>query len=676
MRRDFNIKRFGRHLIFAFLSLLLLTSYTNCSGFTAQSVGAPSFSSLSLTGTNGSELFAYQDRIFKFEFSSMAQGSSYSFKGTSPAWLTLDPSTGVLSGLPTSYGYSEPFLIEVTEGGEALKVYGPYSLRILGNPLKNQQWHLENTGQKSFAYLAGTAGNDIHLKNTIAAGITGTGVRIAVSDSGVHQSHPGLRPNILTSVSRNYLNDFRSTNTWLGDSTPPAGSSNGNAGHGTAVGGIIAERGWTDSGGRGVAPLASIAGFLFIQAQSVLTTRGLSTAALLDQFQGDFDIFNYSWGISQCSFAQEEIGMSEKLRFGVDNLRGQKGAIYVKAAGNEFVGDLKNCSGDENDQGFFLGNSNFIEENTSPYTIITAALSARGTAATYSSPGSNIWISAPGGEGGSDAQEDDSTSEPAIITTDSPNCGKGIKASKVNQFDRGSSPNSACLHTSAMNGTSSAAPIVTGAIALILEANPNLTWREVKHVLAATADQVHPGATLSSHPVNSANLAGHLYEKPWITNAAGFRFHNWYGFGRINVDAAVTMAKSLNLGWGPLRETNSGGGYSSGYVNLSIPDATPAGVSHSIQVSDAMTIEAVQVSLDLMNCVGEQGVELTSPSGTQSILMNINSMIRDSATSGQRLLSNAFYGENSAGTWTLRVIDGKAGCQSQLASWKINVLGH
>jgi len=46
-----------------------------------------------------------------------------------------------------------------------------------------------------------------------------------------------------------------------------------------------------------------------------------------------------------------------------------------------------------------------------------------------------------------------------------------------------------------MNGTSSATPVTAGVIALMLEANPALTWRDVKHILASTARHIRLDAS-------------------------------------------------------------------------------------------------------------------------------------------------------------------------------------
>src|SRR5262249_54532457 len=42
------------------------------------------------------------------------------------------------------------------------------------------------------------------------------------------------------------------------------------------------------------------------------------------------------------------------------------------------------------------------------------------------------------------------------------------------------------------NGTSASAPIVSGVIALMLEANPDLSWRDVQEILVRSARQNNP----------------------------------------------------------------------------------------------------------------------------------------------------------------------------------------
>lgn len=613
----------------------------------------------------------YQDRDFVFELSSLGSGGNYALVSTAPSWLNLNTVTGRLSGRPPAMAEFQ-LTYEVTLKGQRQRS-NPISFRILGNPFKSFQWHLENNGQTTFSRLGGANGFDLNLKESIASGLSGEGIRVAVSDTGFVQSHPNLVPNLIAG-SRNYLTGNPGT-MWAGDSTPNL-STDPTLAHGTAVAGLIAERGWSGSGGRGAAPFASIAGFLFIQAQQRLSSQGLLTAAYLNQYEGNFDIFNYSWGDPQCALSAAPAGLSEKLQVGVTQFRGGRGAIYVKAGGNDFAVPLQVCFPSAAASDLVLGNTNFSFENNTPYMIVVGAFGAQGRVASYSSPGASLWISAPGGEGGSDTSTNNIFAQPAMLTTDGVGCGVGLKSRNINNFDRGQAPNTLCHHVASMNGTSSAAPLVSGSVALLLQANPNLSWRDVKHILASTARLIDPNASATSHPRN-LNLAGHIYEQGWVTNAAGFRFHNWYGFGAINVDAAVNMAKSYAMTLGPQRETNSNGTwkYTSPTLNANIPDASVTGFTHRLSVTENWIVESVQISPNIQNCVGQMGIELTSPRGTKSIILPINSGLRDSNTSGALFLSNAFYGETSQGEWALKVIDGSAGCQGTLANWRLNIIG-
>src|SRR5207247_8031784 len=109
---------------------------------------------------------------------------------------------------------------------------------------------------------------------------------------------------------------------------------------------------------------------------------------------------------------------------------------------------------------------------------------------------------------------------PAMITTDQSGCTKGFSTTTVNNgssFDNGGAPNASCNYTNGMNGTSSATPVTVGVIALLLEANPALTWRDVKHILASTARQID-----AARPPVSVTLSNGSYvaEPGWTTNAA------------------------------------------------------------------------------------------------------------------------------------------------------------
>jgi subtilisin-like proprotein convertase family protein len=91
-------------------------------------------------------------------------------------------------------------------------------------------------------------------------------------------------------------------------------------------------------------------------------------------------------------------------------------------------------------------------------------------------------------------------------------------------------------------------------------------------------------------------------------------------------------------------------------------------------------VEAVQISVTATHpAIGDLGIELVSPLGTRSVLKNIRDGFSGSANlNGMVLLSNAFYGENPAGVWTIKVVDGSGvnATAGTLTGWSIRVFGH
>ncbi len=655
-----------------FLPIAALNSTQNPSQGTLPSSDVGSIDPVPLVNVD-----AYEDKFYQIDLSKINNITGVSGSNI-PSWLTYNSITKKLEGIPDNNQNLNNFYFNVLKSGSAAPIsYGPYQISIHGDPLKKYQWHLKNTGQTNFAVNAGSVGEDIHQSQTIQDNITGRGIKIAVSDSGVEIAHEDLAANIISGASKNY----NLSAPYIGDPTPTS-TTDYRVYHGTAVAGIISAVGWNNIGGRGVAPNSKIAGLNFLNATQ-------TTAAQMDQASGNFDIFNYSYGSAQIKQDSSILSYTQQLRYGVTTQRNLKGSIYIKSAGNDFDGDypylqsnpdlscFNNGVGpDGNKHCKYFGNSNLDIDNTLSEIIIVGALNAKGKSASYSSPGSNIWISAPGGESGD--------TDPAIMTTDLQGCSKGKSSSLVlpnNSFENSTLLNSNCKYTSVMNGTSSAAPVTSGAVALILEANPNLTWRDVKYILAATATKIDATATATTHPYGY-DLAGHTYQNGWTQNAAGFWFHNWYGFGRVHVDNAVAMAKTYTGILNPIQFTNDVNNnwyYSSGAISQAIPDNSSTGTSSMINVRHNFIIEAVQVQFSTTHqWLTDLGVELTSPSGTKSILLNINSgMIRNNLLAfDAQLLSNSFFGEESAGNWTLKVIDGAAGGSGNLTNWKINITGH
>lgn len=562
-----------------------------------------------------------------------------------PPWASLNASTGAITGSPAGPATYTAFL-KVSDG-QSEAVLSPLKINVVGDPLRPDAWHIQNTGQKAYASGAGTAGIDLNVLDAWRAGYTGQGVRVAVSDSGLEVSHEDLAPNVLAGLSK----DYRTSAPYFGDPSPDPAATDGD--HGTSVAGLIAAKGWNGIGSRGIAPNAGLAGLNFLNDDVSQTT-----SILVDQANGAYDIFNQSWGADAEGDSTLSTTYQNQLAYGVSSLRGGRGALYVKAAGNSYQ-PYSNAS-------WMTLDSTTDPFNSTPYTVVVGALNADGNKASYASIGSCIWVSALGGEYG--------TTKPALISTDEMTCSRGFSRTSAteNAFEKGGTGNANCNYTSAFNGTSGATPQVSGVIALMLEANPLLSWREVKHILASTAIPLPASSPIQNRSVDPA---GYVWDPGWVTNGAGYKFHNFYGFGRVNAAAAVERARTWSTPFKPLLSSS----LDSGAISLTIPDNNAAGVTHTMGMGAGLSIEAVVLTVSATHpYTGDLAVELTSPMGTKSILLHANNAFADDADFvGFRLLSNAFYGESSFGNWKIRVLDaspGESGTR-RLTNWKLVVYG-
>ena len=524
------------------------------------------------------------------------------------------------------------------------------------DPLLAQQWHLNNLGQRAYASNPGTPGEDLGMANALTAEQPlGQGVRIAVADTGLETCHPDLADNIEASGAHNF-----NAGSWNG-SVPGDPFQPSNMGdHGTSVAGIAASVVNNGVGGRGVAPGATLHGYNVLSAinfwPAYVDSMGGSTSS---PASATADIFNMSFGTLG---GASNTSANEKNLFqhGVRNLRAGRGAIYVKSAGNGF-GRCHSMRRAANDR-IGCASANADNSNNLPYFVLVGGFNASGVKASYASAGSNLWVSAPAGELGS--------RRPAIITTDQVGSDRGYDVYYPIGVVGDSVNNPHGNYVSTFHGTSSAAPNTSGAVAVLLQSYPALTWRDVKHILAKTARQIHAGAESVRYIVGETVYTAQL---PWITNAGGYRFHNWYGFGAVDVDDALAHAASHTPdGLGTFVETAA----FSRSAATSIPDADGGGTLQTLTVrglaADA-NIEAVMLRINITHpMTHELGIHLTSPSGTESILNPVfNEALAGDANLDWSLLSNAFYGESPNGEWTLKVVDAAPGDAGRLNNWNL-----
>jgi subtilisin family serine protease len=587
---------------------------------------------------------------------------------------SIDPSTGqltyVLQGNPV--GPSDAVGVRVSNAK------GTVTAQLLINmnydPLLTFQWHLKSTGQTVFSSTKPTSGMDIKVHGAWQAGYTGEGVVVNVVDTGLEIAHEDLQGNVLENGSRNLL-------TGTNDPTPETNAAIGD--HGTAVAGVIAAQGFNNKGIRGVAYKAKLMGHNYLKAQS-LSNFSKSFGGTSTDAAAAADIFNASFGWATCNWMSPSQAYDAVIA-NTTTLRAGKGAVVLKTAGNGFL----SCDGITDQACLNFGVSCFNANsdqfiNTMHNAVVVGSLNSNGVKASTASTGSNLWISAFGGQNGADVDvysaADVNDRKPGILTTDRSGCVNGYHSTKAYNDFEVNSPirtrwNSDCNYTSTFTGTSAATPMVSGVVALMLQARPELTYRDVKHLLAATAAPVDAAkaANTNSAVFNKA----FVLELPWVTNAAGYRFHNWYGFGLLNASAAVSAATAHNLL--PPEQSFEMVASADG---AQIPGGSSTPWRADFVASGQAKVEVVELAMTVdrnsfkPNCAQ---IELQSPSGTRSILLNMKSA-HTTAPAGRlmRFLSNAFYGESMAGAWTLNVYNGCAATMGLAAdtSQLIRIKGH
>ncbi|MDJ1174874.1 SBBP repeat-containing protein [Roseofilum capinflatum] len=232
-------------------------------------------------------------------------------------------------------------------------------------------------------------------------------------------------------------------------------------------------------------------------------------------------------------------------------------------------------------------------------------------------------------------------------------------------------------YTSGFGGTSAAAPMVSGVVALMLEANPLLTWRDVQHILIESADKNDPT------------------DKDWKTNLAGYEVNHKYGFGLVNAEKAVELAKT----WQRVQnETDSPLEFPMPGVLLEIPEKElppnllpgeeTSGIRSKIEVTDTIDVEWVEVMVDIAHDDADNlEIELIHRDAqgqeSKSLLASAFEYSKGSKHSVHNLDTWVFtsprhWGETSEGTWELRVVDRETSNGSPvgiLSSWQLTLHG-
>jgi len=345
-------------------------------------------------------------------------------------------------------------------------------------------------------------------------GFTGAGVTIAVLDSGLAKTHDDL-PASSVKLFRDFVNN--------------KAQRYDDYGHGTHVAGIIAGRG-TNSGGqqKGVAPGAQLV------VLKVLDSHGNGTVAnvisALDWLAVYGPMLNVR--VVNLSFGARpgEVPGKDPLALAAKTLV-SKGMIVVAAAGNDGEHDGKKVWG------------GIPSPADAPWVLTVGASSTLGTVsrkddqvARFSSRGPAVGGIAKPDIVASGVGTISTISREGTLYTSNPLA----LISQLCLTPSCASP--ASTPYMALSGTSMAAPVVSGTIALMLQANPNLTPNLVKAILEYTAE-VHSGYSALEQGAGFLNALGAV------------RLAKFFASGLPASQAPFSPSWSRHIYWGNHRLT-------------------------------------------------------------------------------------------------------------------------
>lgn len=456
------------------------------------------------------------------------------------------------------------------------------------------QYYLFNNGQQT-----GIPGEDINVKPAWEQGIMGNGVNFIINDNGCLPDAPEIRKNYNKSNSWNYIDGCLSEKYKIGDCYDIyPNKSDEFSFHGSACAHIV---GGDENGkcGPGVAPHTHLA---CQKLGDHLNQKNVKALLFSISRIRHVDGSSNSWGPA-CTIDKEirtafcpQSRRLDVLTSAYEKMmqkgRNGKGSTIVFAAGNE---------------GHYGDDTSFKILNCERFVIGVAASTNEGMRCFYSSRGNSILVNAP--SGGRDFYSTGSLHVPGIFTSTGTEC------------------------MSNFSGTSAATPQVSGVVSLLYDANPNLGWRDVQTILAATAT------------VNDPDCPS------WVRNKAGFYHSAYHGFGRVNAGKAVELAKNWEL--------MSDEEYVNGSIyNIELYQCRSPPLKFSVFIRDPIVnfIEVVEFEYELSaNAMGFLEIYLTSPQGTR-VQIKENSINSDVEVSYTKLIViRDFLGENPLGEWKVEI---------------------
>ncbi|XP_045696264.1 proprotein convertase subtilisin/kexin type 5 isoform X1 [Phyllostomus hastatus] len=436
--------------------------------------------------------------------------------------------------------------------------------------------------------------SDMNIEGAWKRGYTGKNIVVTILDDGIERTHPDLMQNYdaLASCDVNG-NDL--------DPMPRYDASNENK-HGTRCAGEVAAAANNSHCTVGIAFNAKIGGVRMLDGDVTDMVEAKSVSFNPQHVH----IYSASWGPDDDGKTVDGPAPLTRQAFenGVRMGRRGLGSVFVWASGNGGRSkDHCSCDGYTNSI-YTISISSTAESGKKPWYLEECSSTL---ATTYSS-----------GE----------SYDKKIITTD-------LRQRCTDN------------HT----GTSASAPMAAGIIALALEANPFLTWRDVQHVIVRTS------------------RAGHLNANDWKTNAAGFKVSHLYGFGLMDAEAMVMEAEK----WTTVPQQHVCVESTDRQIKTIRPNSAVRSIYKASGCSDNPNhhvnyLEHVVVRITITHPRrGDLAIYLTSPSGTRSQLLA--NRLFDHSMEGFKnweFMTIHCWGELAAGDWILEVYD----TPSQLRNFK------
>ena len=474
------------------------------------------------------------------------------------------------------------------------------------DPLWPQMWFL-NRGDDEEGN-----GLDMNVEEAWKTGVSGKGVVVTILDDGVEWSHPDLEANYDAAASRD-LNDRDA------DPFPRYDILNSNK-HGTRCAGQVSAAANNSKCGVGIAYNSKIGGVRVLDGAIVDALE----AEALSFNRNHIDIYSASWGPDDDGRTVDGPGplASRALEDGILKGRNGLGSIFVWASGNG---------------GKFFDNCNTDGYTTSIYTLSISSVSEKGLIPWYSEPCSS-----------------------SIATTYSSGATRSGERKVVTTDLRGK-----C--TTKHTGTSASSPIASGIVALALEANKNLTWRDVQHLV-----------------IRSARPKGNLKANDWRTNGVGLHFSHSYGFGLIDAAHLVKNARSWKTVPEQQKCTYRQAVSEEKLEYLILPqreESISLEVENAGCVKNIKHLEHFHIIINLSSTArrGDLSVSVISPMGTTSELLGFRPF--DDLRTGFSLfgkwpmMSVHFWGENPVGTWKLVIKNKGESGKAILHDWYVVLYG-